>query len=60
VAVRCSRIGCICRVRGFAVEPTLELLISNPPDSGALAVPTLTEWDSRPLVNDHTIRGSVF
>jgi hypothetical protein len=39
VAVRHPCLGCICMVRGFAAETTLELLMSNPPDSRALMRP---------------------
>jgi hypothetical protein len=60
VSVRCPRLGCICRIRGFAAELTLELLISNPIDSRAPVAPTLTEWDLRPLVSNRTLRGFGF
>jgi hypothetical protein len=52
--------SCICRVRGFADEPALEMLISNPPDSRAPVVPALTEWVSRPPVSNRTLRGCGF
>jgi hypothetical protein len=60
VAARCPRLSYICRVRGFAAEPALELLISNPPDSRAPVAPALTERVSRPLVSNRTLRGSGF
>jgi hypothetical protein len=60
VAARCPRLSYICRVRGYAVEPTLELLISNPLESRAPVVPALTERVSRPPVSNRTLRGSGF
>jgi hypothetical protein len=54
------RLNCICRICGFAVKPTLELLISNPQDSRAPVAPTLAERVSRELVSNHTLRGSGF
>jgi hypothetical protein len=57
VAARCPRLVYICRVRGFAVEPALKLLISNPLDSRGPVAPALTERVSRPLVSNHTLRG---
>jgi hypothetical protein len=51
---------CICRICGFAAEPTLELLIRNPLDSRVPAAPTPTEWDLKPLVDNCTLRGSDF
>jgi hypothetical protein len=59
VVARCPRLGYICRVREFAAEPTLELLISNPPNSRAPVVPALTERVSRPLVSNCTLEGLV-
>jgi hypothetical protein len=55
VASGCPRLGCICRIRGFVTEPSLELLISNLLDSRALVAPTLVEGDSRALVSTHTL-----
>jgi hypothetical protein len=43
VAARCPRLGYICRAHGFAAEPTLRLLISNPLDSRAPVASTLVE-----------------
>jgi hypothetical protein len=60
VAARCPRLGYICRTRGFAAEPTLELLISNPLDSRAPVAPTLVEGDSRPLVSTPPFEGLFF
>jgi hypothetical protein len=60
VAVRRPHLGRICRIRGFATELTLELQISNPLDSRAPVVPTLIEWDLKPLVSSRTLRGSAF
>jgi hypothetical protein len=60
VAVRRPRLDCICRIRGFAHEPTLVLLISNPPDSRVLVALALTERDLKPLVSSRTLRGSGF
>jgi hypothetical protein len=60
VAAWCPRLDCICRIRGFTVEPALELLISNPLESRAPVVPALTERVSRPLVCNRTLRGSDF
>jgi hypothetical protein len=54
------RLVYICRVRGFAAESALELLISNPPDLRAPVAPALTERVSRPLVSNRTLRGSGF
>jgi hypothetical protein len=54
VAARCPYLGCICRIHGFATEPTLELLISSPPGSRAPVAPALTERVSKPLVSNHT------
>jgi hypothetical protein len=42
------------------VELTLELLISNPLNLRAPMAPTLDEWGLRPLVSNHTLRGSDF
>jgi hypothetical protein len=39
-------------------EPTLELLISNHLNLRASVVPTLDEWDLRPLISSHTLQGS--
>jgi hypothetical protein len=58
VAARCPRLVYICRVRGFAAEPALELLISNTLYSRAPVAPALTERVSRPLVGNRTLRGS--
>jgi hypothetical protein len=44
----------------LAVEPVLELLISNPLESRAPVAPTLVERVSRPLVSNRTLRGSDF
>jgi hypothetical protein len=41
-------------------EPTLELLISNPLNLRAPVVPTLDEWDLRPLVSNRTLQGFDF
>jgi hypothetical protein len=60
VAARCPRLSCICRVREFTVEPTLELLIGNPLESRAPVAPALTERVSKPLVSNRTLRGSGF
>jgi hypothetical protein len=60
VSVLHPRLGHICKTRGFAAEPTLELLISNPLDFRAPVAPTLKEWDLRPLVSNRTLRGSDF
>jgi hypothetical protein len=60
VAARCPHLYCICRICGFAVELSLELLISNPLESRAPVAPALTERVSRPLVSNRTLRGSGF
>jgi hypothetical protein len=60
VAVMCPRLDCICRIRGLATEPILELLISNPLDSRAFVALTLAERDLRPLVSNRTLRRSGF
>jgi hypothetical protein len=57
VVARCPRLGYICRIRGFAAEPALELLISNPLDLRVPVAPTLTERDLKPLVSICTLRG---
>jgi hypothetical protein len=44
----------------LAVEPVLELLISNPLESRAPVAPALIERVSRPLVSNHTLRGLDF
>jgi hypothetical protein len=44
----------------LAVEPVHELLISNPVKSRAPVAPALVEQVSRPLVSNHTLRGSYF
>jgi hypothetical protein len=58
MAARCPSLGYICRIRGFAAEPALELLISNHLDSRVPVVPTLTERDLKPLVSIRTLRRS--
>jgi hypothetical protein len=58
VEARCPRLVYIYRVRGFAAEPALELLICNPLDSRAHVAPALTEQVLRPLVSNRTLRGS--
>jgi hypothetical protein len=60
VASRRPRLIYICRARGLAAKPALELLISNPLESRAPVVPALIEWVSRPLVSNRTLRGSDF
>jgi hypothetical protein len=53
-------VGYICRTRGLAAEPTLELLINNPLESRVPVAPALTKRASRPLVGNYTLRGSSF
>jgi hypothetical protein len=60
MAARCASLGYICRIRGFAAEPALELLISNHLDSRVPVVPTLTEQELKPLVSIRTLPGSGF
>jgi hypothetical protein len=60
VAARCPRLGCICRINGFVAKPTLKLLITSPLDSRAPVASALTVRVSRPLVSNHTLRGSGF
>jgi hypothetical protein len=60
VAARCPRLDRIYGIHGFVVEPTLELLISNPLESRAPVAPALTKRVSGPLVGNHTLRGSGF
>jgi hypothetical protein len=60
VAAGCPHLFYICRTRVLAVEPVLELLISNPLESRAPLAPTPVERVSRPLVSNHTLRGSNF
>jgi hypothetical protein len=57
MATRCPRLDCIYKIRGFAVKPTLELLISYSLESRAPVAPALNERVSRPLVSDRTLRG---
>jgi hypothetical protein len=60
VASKCTHLFYICRAHGPAVMPALELLISNPLESRAPVAPALAEQVSRPLVSNHTLRGSDF
>jgi hypothetical protein len=60
VAVRRPRLVYIRRTRRVAVEPTLELLISNPLNPRASVVPTSDEWVLSPLISYRTLRGSDF
>jgi hypothetical protein len=55
VAARCPHLIYIYRTRGFAVELTLELLISNPLELRVPVVPSLTERFSGPLVGNRTL-----
>jgi hypothetical protein len=50
----------ICRFRGFAAGPALELLISNFCRSRAPVAPVYAERALRPLVGNRTLRGSSF
>jgi hypothetical protein len=50
----------ICKTRVLAVEPVLELLISNSLKSRAPVAPALVERVSRPLVSNRTLRGLDF
>jgi hypothetical protein len=43
-----------------SLEPTIELLISNPLNLGASVAPTFDEWDLSPLISNRTLRGSDF
>jgi hypothetical protein len=58
MAAGCPCLFYICRARVLAVEPVLELLISNPLESKAPVAPALVEWVSRLLVSNRTLRGS--
>jgi hypothetical protein len=60
VTARCPRLFYICKTRGLAAEPTLKLLISNPPDSRVSVAPILTERGLEPLDCMRTLRGSNF
>jgi hypothetical protein len=55
VAARCTRLIYIYRTRGFAVELTLELLISNTLESRVPVAPALTERFSGPLVGNRNL-----
>jgi hypothetical protein len=60
VAARHPRLGYIYKICGFAAEPALELLISNPLDLRVPVAPTPAERDLNPLVRIRTLRGSDF
>jgi hypothetical protein len=50
VTARCPHLFHICRTRGLAAKPALELLISNPLDLRVPVVPSLDKWGLEPLV----------
>jgi hypothetical protein len=60
VAASCPCLFYICKARGPVVRSALELLISNPLESRAPVASALVERVSRPLVNNHALRGFDF